>query len=190
MKTLILFGTKLYVYLIEAPLILVLYGALKYNGEMTNLVKLYPLIVASILGIIFVLLYFFNAVILTSAKIKQFGLFSSRDSAIIKKDTSLSLTYLKNGNMRIELFALQKESALEWVDRDSYVPTEANVFRERIIGKNGTARRVLKFFGLDKSDIDRLIYSENASVKTDEMIFTADVFEDKKRITVKFLQTV
>ena len=92
--------------------------------------------------------------------------------------------------MRIELFALQKESALEWVDKDSYVPTEANVFRERVIGKNGTARRVLKFFGLDKSDIDKLIYSENASVKTDEMIFTADVFEDKKRITVKFLQTV
>ena len=190
MRTLILFGTKLYVYLIELPIILVLYGALKYNSEMTNLVRLYPLIVAAILGIIFVLIYFFNAVIITDARIKQFGVFSSRDSAIIKKDTTLRLTYLKNGNMRVELFAMQNESSLSCLNGESYVPTEANVFRERVIGKNTTARRVLKFFGVEKEHIDALIYSDLEKIETENFTLSTDVFEDKKEIKIKFKKTV
>jgi hypothetical protein len=92
--------------------------------------------------------------------------------------------------MRVELFALQTESALSCLNGESYVPTETNVFRERVIGKNGTARRVLKFFGLGKADIDTLICSEMAKIETENIIFSTDVFEDKKRITVKFLKTV
>ena len=190
MKSLVLFGTKLYVYLVELPLILVLIGALKYNESSKELLGLYPLIAVSAIAIIFVLLYFFNAVIITNAKIKQFGLFSSRDTALINKDRTLVLTYLPHRKMRVELFALQNKPALEWINEDDYVPSEANVFRERVIGSNLTARRVLKFFGATNEEISTLLENGTAKLDSGDIIFSTDICEDRKRILIKFNETV
>ncbi len=190
LKQLILFGTKLYVYLIELPLILVLVGAIQYNSESEALLGLYPLIIFSILAILFVAVYFFNAVIITNARIKQFGLFSSRDSALINKDKTLVLTYLPRRRMRVELFMLQKKSALEWVSDEDFKPIEANIFRERVIGSDSTAKRVLKFFGATKEQIQSLLSEESATAETEDIIFSTDVYGERKRILIKFIKTI
>jgi hypothetical protein len=190
LKSLILLGTKFYVYLIEIPFIIVLIGALKYNKTSENLLKLYPLIIASALGIILVLLYFFNAVVISRSRIRQFGLFSSRDSAIINKDKTLVLTYLSHRKMRIELFALQVKPSLEWINEENYVPREANVFRERVIGADFTAKRILKFFGLEGNQISDLLLNDEFKIETDEILFLSDIYEERKRIHLKFKKTV
>ena len=190
MKNLFLFSTKIYVYLIELPLILVLIGAIRFNGVVTNLFGLYPLIVCSILAIIFVLIYFFNPVMISYSRIKQFGVFSSRDSAIITKDTTLILTYFPRRKIRIELFAVQEKPALEFMSGENYTPQKVNVFRERVIGRDFTAMRVLKFFGLEKSRAKELISSDKMTFNTEEIEFSTDIFEGRKIISINFLKTI
>lgn len=190
MKKLFLFGTKLYVYLIELPIIAVLVLAINHNGKATNLLKLYPLIVFCCLAIAFIAIYFFNSVTVSYAKIKQIGLFSSRDSAIITKDRTIVLTYLSRRRMRIELFALQESPSFEWALSESFVPHEACVFRERVIGNDMTAKRVLRFFKASEKEIKELLSSENLEIKNEKIEYSALVYDEKKQIKIKFNEVI
>ena len=190
MKKLFLFGTKLYVYLIELPVIIVLMLAIRYNNEATNLLKLYPLIVFCSLAIAFIAIYFFNSVTITYAKIKQIGLFSSRDSAIITKDRTIVLTYLSRRRMRIELFAMQDKPSLQWVSNEDFVAHETCVFRERVIGNNLTAKRVLRFFKASEKEIKELLSSENLEIKNGKIEYSALVYDEKKQIKIKFNEVI
>lgn len=190
MKKLILFGTKLYVYLIEIPVVVLLLYAINYNNNADSLLKLYPLIVFSSLAIIFIALYFFNAVIISVEKVSQIGLFSSRDKAILNKDRAIVITYLPHNKLRIEVLAMQYKPALEWINEEDYAPTESSVFRERVIGKNGTAKRILSFFGATDEDIKSLISQDNTEIKTEEIDYSSTVYNDRKQIKIKFNKTL
>ena len=190
MKHLILFCTKIYVYWVEIPLIMILIGAIKFNSTSESLLRLYPLIITSALAIVFVILYFFNAVLLSYSKIKKFGLFSSKSSAIINKGKTLVLTYLPKRKICVELYELQSKPALEWINNDDFTPVEANIFRERIIGSNGAAKRILKFFGVNNEEISELISKDEATIECRDFTLKSDVFEEKKRIHIKFKTTI
>ena len=86
MKKIYLFCTKLRVYLLELPLLLLLAICYHYNDEMDNLFKLYPLMVFLVLLIIFIIIYFFRYLSISFESIENHGLFSNRDRALINKD--------------------------------------------------------------------------------------------------------
>jgi hypothetical protein len=175
---------------VEIPLIFIFIAAIRFNDTASGLLKLYPLIVCSAFAIIFALVYFFNAVIISYSKIKQFGVFSSRDSALISKDRTLVLTYLPKRKMRVELYTLQSEPALLCINPKDYAPSETNIFRERVIGSNLTAKRVLKFFGLSSSEISDFLANNSGYIKTDEIEFKSEIADGQKKISLKFLKTL
>ena len=190
MKSIILFGTKLYVYLIEIPVITVLLLAIRFNEGAENLTKLYPLQIFCSLVIIFIVLYFFRAVSISNAKIKQIGLFSSRDSSMIKKGKTLVLTMLPYRKLKVELFELQEHPVLEWVVDKDFVPIETNVFRERAIGGYGAVKRKLKFFGATSEQINSLFNTDDYKTEGLDVDFSTEIFKSKKRFKIKFNKTI
>ncbi len=189
MKTLFFFGTKLYVYLIELPFIYLLILTLNHNSKTEGAFKLYPLIVFSILAMIFIAVYFFNAVTLNRVKIRQIGLFSSRDKVMINKGKSLVITYLSYNKLRLEIYDFQEFPSLN-ISREDFVPTESCIFRERIIGSNRTASKILRYFGATREQVDELIFQNEKSFSTKSSDFSTRIHEDRKQIKIKFNETV
>ena len=92
MKKLFLFSTKLYNFWTVLPLAVLLAVSIHLNGNATGLMKLYPLIILSAAGIVFVILFFLRGIVLSYDDARCVGIFSKKDRAIFEKDYSLVIT--------------------------------------------------------------------------------------------------
>ena len=91
-KSLFLPSNFLRPIIVVLPQAALLVGAILMNDTVDTLMRLYPLMAACALGIIFTFVYFFKAVVLSKDEIKYIGPFSSRDSAVINEGKTLILT--------------------------------------------------------------------------------------------------
>lgn len=190
MKKIYLFCTKWWLFLTELPPALLLTICIYYNNMVENPGKLYPLMVFCIAAMILIFLYFFRLISISTEEISSIGLFSSRDSAVIEKDTSLVITMLKGEKIRIELDGRSKAPGFSWIKGGEYEETDINLYRDRAVGGDVTVRRILSFFSVTREDTDRLISGESFSKEYDFFTVSGSIENERKRIKIRFNETI
>ncbi len=189
MKHLYFFCTKLWYYIAELPLIALLAIALIYNDTSKEILKLYPLIIFLCAAIIFVFLYFFRFIKINREEVRSTGVFSARESALIKKGRSLKLTLRKNFTFKAELYGLNEAPTLEWIDPEEYKDTPVNLFRARAVGSTASVKRVLKYFSVDESSYEMIFSSEDFESLFDKITLRAYTENENRVIELHFNET-
>lgn len=191
MKKIFLFCTKLRVYWVELPLIALLSVCIHYNQFSDGLMKLYPLIITLILGMVFILLYFFRVIKISFDEIRYIGLFTSRDSSVITEGKTLIIKELRRGRLEITLFGNDGVlPELDWLKSTGEAPRDISLFRGVTIGGKRTVRRILTFFGVPKEDTDKLLLSESFSGKYPIADITSESADGKKTVKLTVTKTV
>ena len=190
MKKAHLFCTRWWFFLCEIPPAIVLIASIRYNSSMTTALKLYPLIVFCCLFIVFFFLYFFRTISISSEEIRTHGLFSSKDSATIKEDTTLVVTLLPKRKLRVELEGLSKSPGFSWIKGGEYEECSINLYRERAIGDQATVKKLIKYFGVDKTDADLLFNSSNYHKDYEGFTISSGVVDENKLIRINFTETL
>lgn len=191
MKKLVLSSTGWYMYLTEIPILLILFIAIKYNPQVDIALRLYPLIFALIGGAIFIVVYLFRLVEISYDMIKAIGLYSSREKALITEGKTLVITLSKRKKLKLELFGYDEEPPmLDWALDEDYTNIEVNLFRDRVTGGARQARRILKYFDISDSDINRALECESHKASYESIDLFAEKKEDIREIKIKFTKTL
>ncbi len=192
MKRKYLFCTKIRIYLLELPVILLLVLSCIYNGNASNTFKLYPLIIFLSLLIVFILVYFFRVISISFEEVSYHGIFSSKDKAMINKDKELILTLNKRRRMSVELFGNDgKAPELDWIkEGENYTVTDIFLFRGKAIGTKGSAKRILRYFGVENEDIDLVFKNEKFFGDYEYVTLTSEKSDEKTVLRLKMKETV
>ena len=190
MKGIFLFCTKLWIYLSELPLIILLMVAIKQNGNVKTPVKLYPMIVILIIGMILMFLYYFRVLKINFEQIKMIGPFSGRDKAIIKKDRTLSFTLWPRGKMIVELSGRGEAPALDWVLPEDYLEMEVNLFRAKAVGNERTLKHCLMFYGIPTSDFDEIFTDKDITIDYDDITLFAKNEGELRKFSIFFKESI
>lgn len=190
MKSIYILSTKLLIYLMELPLIALLILAIAYNDHADGVFKFYPMQIVSILGMIFIFLYFLRFVKISTDEVRCKGIFSSKNHASLKKDRRLVLTLMKHKEIRIEVFGVGEAPLLDWVDPEEFKDSEINILRTTTCGSNKTAKKVLSYFDIDKNDFDKIFDSESFEKEYEFISLSVKKAELGKEISLKFNETL
>ena len=191
MKKVIISATKLRMFLCVIPLVFLLVVCIINNEAITTPGKLYPLIIATIAGIIAMILYLLRGVRITAEEIRSIGLFSSKDSAVIKKDRTLSITLRPKGKLRVELYGRDDAPGLDWLkatEKGEF--DEVNLYRDIAVGSDKTVGRVLGILSLDRSDISEILKSDKFDREYPDFRITKRDDPLGKRYDVRFYTTL
>lgn len=189
-KSIYLFCTRLWYYLTALPLAVILVFAIIYNSGAKNLLKLYPLIVITALGICFIFIYFFRAVKLSGDRIRKLGLFSGRDSALIVEGRELAITLERRKRAKIELFGHDEAPALDWIDEERYKDMSVNLFRARVKGGKRAVKKIVSLFGATKDEAARLLESRSYECENDAVRISASESESIRTVRIAFKATI
>ena len=149
MKSIYLFCTKPWVYLTELPVIVMFAIALNYNDASTDIFKFYPLLIFLALAIVFIAVYFFRLISISTDEIRALGLFSSKDRAFISKGRTLVIAVRPHGILRFELYGgMGSEPVFDWMSVEDSKHREVCYFRGKSLGGKKTVVNILKFFEL------------------------------------------
>lgn len=190
MKKTYLFCTNIGWFISLIPPIILLIISIYYNESSTGLLKLYPLIIFSVLAIVLTFAYFFRFITISTEEIRMHGLFSSRDAAIINEKKSLIFTIIPRKRMRVTLFGNNGLPAFNWAQGDTYVPIDIDLFREKAIGGKGAVKRVLRYFEVDDEDIDELFSTDSFEKEYDAFILKKERVEKNTVVTIYFTKTI
>ena len=203
MKNLYLFSTRFRVFWVQLPIIAVLVLSIIYNNESAGILRLYPLIIVSILGIIFIFVFFARFVRLSFAEVKCVGPFSSKDKAIVKKDRRLILRMLPHGKIKIYLRGYDGPCDFSWLKSEDEPKQENNspendelercdicLFRGKAFGGKRTAKRILSYYGIDKSDFLDIFSTEGFRKKYEFVTLSTKTVDDSPELHLRFDETV
>ena len=153
MKSIYILSTKLWVYLTEIPVLILLWVSISTNHLAEGTLKYYPLIIFLSLAVVFIMVYFFSVISISCEEIRYHGLFSSRDSAFITENKTLVIRIKPRRNLDIELYGdAGVEPAFDWMKADDVIHRDICLFRGRANGSVGTAKRILKFFNVPEEE--------------------------------------
>ena len=148
-------------FLAEIPLIFLFAVCIRYNSGVETSLKLYPLMLASAAGAVFIALYFFRAIRISYSEICYIGKFSSHDRAVINKGKTLIMRLGAGSTVKVELFGNDGHPPLYSSDSSSHSePIDINLFRGTVIGGERSVRRVLEYFGASKDQSVEMVASE------------------------------
>ena len=180
MKKIFLFSTRFWLFLTEIPLLVLLGIVISVHDDAPTIVKFYPLEIVICAVAVFIVIYFFRAVLISKDEIRQIGRFSSREKATVEEGKTLVLTLAAKKNLTVELFeSAEAVSALPFA---SEYAGQINLFRERTLGDKKTVRRILLYFGVDAADADRLI--EKPPIKEEKFEAVAVRAEEKHDVLI------
>ena len=196
MKKIWLFCTEWWLYLIEIPLIALLVVSCIFTGK-TNVmlsliffeinIGLIPLILILSAAIVFVFLFFFRFISLSFGFVKSWGVFSSRDSAVINEGKKLILTLKRFGRIKVELFG---NDGIPPMYDGADEPIDIYLFRGRAIGGKRAVARVLGFYGVSNEDIQLILKDDSFSSKYECVQLESCLKEDIREVTLTFTKTV
>lgn len=186
MKKLFLFSTKLRYFWTIIPAVFLLIVAIIYNDDVDSVFKLYPLIVALSGVIVFMLLYFYRAVIISHDDLRCVGRFSSREYSTIKPRNSLVITVMKRKRASIELYGINDTKDFDWSSDDDAV--EINLFRARTNASQKTIEKIITYFGFTGEEAHLALSEEGYAAESDEATLRTDisVIEEYKQIILTF----
>lgn len=190
MKSIYLFCTKPWVYLTEIPVIVLFWLATSLNPRSDHPLKFYPLIFVSGFFIIFIMVYFFRYISINNDEIRQHGLFSSKDSALISENKTLVINVRPRFNTKLELYTdAGEEPAFEWMKATDVIHRDICIFRGRIFGAKGSAKKILKYFTVPSDAISLILANDNI-YENDAVKVTSVTENENFKISVKFKITI
>lgn len=188
MKNIFLFCTKWYVFLTELPLIYLFVLTVDLHGQSKELLGFYPLEIVLVFFIFFILVYFFRVVGLSHDEVRMYGLFSSREKAMIREGDTLVLTVLPRRRLRVELFGTDGGvPALEWLREEGRVPQDVNLFRGKANGGLRTVARILRFYDVPSDEITSLLAAERERRDYETVALSVEKKEESFEVRLKFL---
>ena len=197
MKSIYLFATRLRTLWVFLPPILLLIPTIIYNDTsnaqlfilMNANVKLYPLMVVLISIIIFMTVYFFRIITVGLEEIRCIGPFSSKERVMLKKERSLVLTLKKHGRILVEVFGTCADNdTYSWLTKEDF--TDINLFRAMANGKEKTAKKILRFFGVENEDIEKSLTDEGTISDAKDFRLSSKIVEGRRKITLYFKETI
>ena len=188
-KNLKLFGSKLWCFLSEIPLLAALYITCYYNFTMKSPWRFIPMIIILALLIAFIAVYFFRYITVSYEEVRCHGLFSSRDSAVINKDKTLIIEMRHGANLRIYLWGNDGRPPL-YKGLGGEESVDIYLFRGRAIGGKGAVRRILTYFGLSSADVELLLCEERATLDYSAVCVSSEKKEDVRELRIKFKETI
>ena len=189
MKKKYLFCTKLWFYLTEIPLALLLAVTIYYGPMTEGVFKLVPLMVTIIAAMLFILVYFFRIVVISYEEVRYRGLFSSRDRAFINKDKTLIITMHPHSNLDIDLFGNDGQPPMFAGLKDE-PPIDIYLFRGRTIGSRRTVRSILAYFDIPAEEAMQALCEDSFSREYELLSFSSEKKEDIRELRIKFKETV
>ena len=176
--------------LISIPLALLLAAAIALNNAVDTLLKLYPLIIFSILAIIFTFVYFFRVVSLSKEEIKVIGPFSSKDCSIINEGKTLIITRRRGNRISIDLFGNNGVNAdLDWLKNEQTV-RDIYLFKSKVVGGTSSIIRILRYLGIDEADASEIAASDEYAKEYADYTVSVSSLEEMKEIRIKFTNTL
>ena len=189
MKKKFLFCTKLWFYLTEIPLALLLAVTIHYGPMTEGVFKLVPLMVTLISVMLFILVFFFRIVVISYEEVRYRGPFSSRDRAFINKDKTLIITMRPHGNLDVDLYGNDGQPPMFAGLKDE-PPIDIYLFRGRTIGSRRTVGSILTYFGICAADAAEALKCDTFSAEYELVSLSAEKKEDIREIRIKFKQTI
>ncbi len=151
----------------------------------------YPLEIFLSLFIIFVLVYFFRVISISTDEIRMHGLFSSKDKILLKKDQTLVIGLLPHRKMRIEVWAgLGDNNIYSWMNNENSENHEISYFRERAVGGASSAKKILKFFGISEKDAESAVTEVGFCAETENVSLVTEEKNEVFEIRLKFKKTL
>lgn len=190
MKSIYLFCTKPWVYLTEIPVLVIFWLATSLNHKSDHPLKFYPLIFVSGFFIIFIMVYFFRYISINNDEIRQHGLFSSKDSALISENKTLVINVRPRFNTKLELYTdAGEEPAFDWMKSTDVIHRDICIFRGRVFGARGSAKKILKHFTVPTDAIDSIVKTDS-SYENDAVKVTSVTENENLKISIKFKITI
>ena len=157
-----------------------------FNDSVSTFPRLYPLIITGFGITLFLALFLFRVLYITTEEIRMIGPFSSKDKALIKKDSVIRMTLKKKGIVRIELLGNDDgEPIFDWVKEEDR-SEKICVLRETVVGGTRTARRVLKFFDIEAQTVEKLLSEDCADISVGKLILCSKVVNEERTISINF----
>ena len=190
MKNIYLLSTKLWVYLTEIPIIIILAVAIAFNDSSKDVLKFYPLIIFLCAAIIFILIYFFRMISISTDEVRAHGFFSSRDHAFITKGKTLYLTIRPNHNLKVELYGDAGEvPAFDWMKATDIKHRDICFFRGNAVGGKAAVKRIANYFYLPSDKLENIF--EDGFVYEDEKAkFITEQNNENLTIKISFKITI
>ena len=190
MKNIYLFCTKPWVYLTEIPVLTIFWLAVSLNDRSNHPLKFYPLIFVSGFFIIFIMVYFFRYISVNNDEIRQHGLFSSKDNALISENKTLVIILRPHLKAKLELYGdAGEEPAFDWMKSTDVLHRDICIFRGRIFGGKGSAKKILKYFTVT-SEAAALAVNTDSSYENDAVKVTSVTENENRKISIKFKITI
>lgn len=191
MNSVFLLKMRPWIYIIELPLMLLLVICWNMNSEVDGLLKLYPLIIALMALIIFLAVYLFRLVELSWEEIRDIGLFSRRDNAIVNKGKVLNLKLLSRGRIKITLIGNDGEYAgFDWLKPEEGEPSNIALYRGNAYGGKAAAKRILKYFGVAEDEMALVLGDEDFSAEYQYTSVSTSHPEDGLEINISINETL
>ena len=170
MKSVFLFCTRLYIFLIEIPPMILLAITFSMHDEAPGVFGYYPLEIFLCALILFIMIFFFRAVTITYDEVRMHGLFSSRDKLLIKKGHTLVIGILPKKKLRIEVYGgLGEDKIYDWMADGEGENHEISLFRERAVGNEKTVGKILRYFGVSDEAVENFT-AKSGKIFEDEFI--------------------
>ena len=189
MKKKYLFCTKLWFYLTEIPLALLLAVTIHYGPMTEGVFKLVPLMVTLIAVMLFIIVFFFRIVVISYEEVRYRGPFSSRDRAFINKDKTLIITMHPHGNLDVDLYGNDGQPPMFAGLKDE-PPIDIYLFRGRTIGSRRTVSSILTYFGIPVADVAASLNDDSFSAEYELISISAEKKEDVRELRIKFKETI
>ena len=190
MKSIFLFGTKIRMYLCEIPVIFLLCVSIYFNDKVDGVVGLIPLILACVAIAVFMFIFLLRGISISKEEVRSVGPFSSKDSAVIKKDKVLVLTVKPRRKLRVELYGTDETPVFDWLSADEVSDGTINLYRDETVGDGRSVLRVLEYFGIPEERAREIIGCESCSEEYDYFIVSKEVKDSLECYSLHFTETV
>ena len=178
-------------YWVELPLAALLGVCIYYNRYAEGVFKLYPLIVALILGAAFITVYFFRAIRISYDEIRYIGLFTSRDSAVITEGKTLIIEEARHGKLVITLFGNDGVlPELDWLKSTGEAPRDISLFRGKAIGGQRTIAKIMTFFGVPREEAAKLLKESEFSGQYPIADVIGETKDGRRTVKISVTKTV
>ncbi len=159
--------------------------AIIFNDSVETFPKLYPLIIVMAAITVFIAVFLLRVLYVSTEDVRMIGPFSSRDRALIKKNTEIRLTLQKKGRVKFEFLGEDKGAPVfDWMKTEGQTQGVC-IMRETVYGGERAVRRALKIFGIANEAADNLLTKDGYSITVDGVDATSAHSEEERTVTLK-----
>lgn len=162
--------------------------AIIFNGYVDTFPHLYPLIITALGITLFLAIFIFRILLVSTEELRMIGPFSSRDKALIKKDTMIKITLKRKNLVRIELFGENEgEPIFDWMKADER-GDKICILRESVVGGTKAATRLLKFFDVSAATAEKLLSEDCSEISVGTLLLSSEILNEERAVSIRFTE--